>query len=218
MFKRILCATDGSEHGDRAVRQAARMALADDGELHLAHVIERIPGGGRLAGQNVFLTESEINSRIVRQGQELAEQAGVTAEVHLVRGAGNPGKQLAELADRIDADLIVLGSRGHSPLAGIALGSVTHQLLHAAGRPVLALPPAREAERRAAPAPRRPPSPSSASEAGQVREISQCTPSRGDPAEARELATVAQKDAPTIGRRRDHHRKGWHWHSPLEQK
>ena len=153
MFKRILCATDGSEHGDRAVRQAARMALADDGELHLAHVIERIPGGGRLAGQNVFLTESEINSRIVRQGQELAEQAGVTAEVHLVRGAGNPAKQLAGLADRIDADLIVLGSRGHSPLAGIVLGSVTHQLVHTAGRPVLALPPVRVPERRAAPAP-----------------------------------------------------------------
>src|ERR1700722_19869397 len=149
MFKRILCATDGSEHGDRAVRQAARMALADDGELHLAHVIERIPGGGRLAGQNVFLTESEINSRIVRQGQELAEQAGVTAEVHLVRGAGNPAKQLAGLADRIDADLIVRGSRGPSPLAGIVLGSATPHLVHAGGRPVLALPPAREAEKRA---------------------------------------------------------------------
>ena len=49
MFKRILCATDGSEHGDRAFRQAARIALGSDGELHLAHVIERIPGGGRLA-------------------------------------------------------------------------------------------------------------------------------------------------------------------------
>jgi nucleotide-binding universal stress UspA family protein len=153
MFNRILCATDGSEHGDRAVRQAARLALAGDGELHLAHVIERIPGGGRLAGHNVFLTESEIDSRIVRQAEELAEQAGVTAEVHVVRGAGNPAKQLAELAERIDADLIVLGSRGHSPLAGIVLGSVTHQLVHAAGRPVLALPPTRVAQRQAATAP-----------------------------------------------------------------
>jgi nucleotide-binding universal stress UspA family protein len=153
MFKRILCATDGSEHGDRAVRQAARMALADDAELHLAHVIERIPGGGRLAGQHVFLTESEIDARIVRQGEELAQQEGVIAEVHLVRGAGHPAKQLAELAGRIDADLIVLGSRGHSPLAGVVLGSVTHQLVHAAGRPVLAVPPAHAALRRPVPPP-----------------------------------------------------------------
>ncbi len=148
MFKRILCATDGSEHGDRALRQAARMAQAGDGELHLAHVIERIPGGGRLAGQNVFLTEFEIDSRIARQGEEMAQQAGVTAEVHCVLGGGRPAKQLAELAERIDADLIVLGSRGHAPLAGVVLGSVTQQLLHETGRPVLALPPARATERR----------------------------------------------------------------------
>jgi nucleotide-binding universal stress UspA family protein len=102
MFKRILCATDGSEHGDRALRQAARMTRDSDGELHLAHVIERIPGGGRLRGQDVHLTEFEIDARIVRQAEELAEQ------------------------------------------------SVTQQLLHETGRPVLALPPACVAQRRAA--------------------------------------------------------------------
>jgi nucleotide-binding universal stress UspA family protein len=153
MFKRILCATDGSEHGDRALRQAARMARAGDGELHLAHVIERIPGGGRLWGQDVHLTEFEIDSRIVRQSEKMAQQTGVRAEVHLVSGSGQPAKQLAKLADRIDADLIVLGSRGHAPLAGVMLGSVTQQLLHATDRPVLALPPTRVAQRRAAPVP-----------------------------------------------------------------
>jgi nucleotide-binding universal stress UspA family protein len=152
MFKRILYTTDGSEHGSRALRQAARMARAGHGELHVAHVIERIPGGGRLGGQNVFLTEFEIDSRIVRQAEEIAGEAGVTAEVHLVLGGGQPAKQLAELAERIDADLIVVGSRGHSPLAGVVLGSVTQQLLHAVGRPVLALPPARTAQSRTAPA------------------------------------------------------------------
>jgi nucleotide-binding universal stress UspA family protein len=153
MFKRILCATDGSEHGDRAFRQAARMARASDGELHLAHVIERVPGGSRLGGQDVILTEFEIDSRIVRQSEEMAEQTGVKAEVHLIPASGSPAKQLAKLAERIDADLIVLGSRGRAPLAGVVLGSVTQQLLHATGRPVLALPPTRVAQRRASPVP-----------------------------------------------------------------
>ena len=153
MFKRILCATDGSEHGDRAFRQAARMARASDGELHLVHVIERVPGGNRLGGQDVVLTEYEIDSRIVRESEEMAEQTGVKAEVHLIAGSGPPAKQLAKLAERIDADLIVVGSRGHAPLAGVVLGSVTQQLLHETSRPVLALPPARVAERRSAPAP-----------------------------------------------------------------
>jgi len=149
MFRRILCATDGSEHGDRAFRQAARMARDSDGELHLVHVIERIPGGSRLGGQDVILNEFEIDARIVRQAEEMAEQAGVTAEVHLVRGAGHPARQLAELAERIDADLIVLGSRGHAPFAGVVLGSFTQQLLHVTGRPVLALPPTRVAQQSA---------------------------------------------------------------------
>ena len=46
----------------------------------------------------------------------------------------------------------MLGTRGHSPLAGIVLGSVTQQLLHATGRPVLAVPPERGSRQRAAPA------------------------------------------------------------------
>jgi nucleotide-binding universal stress UspA family protein len=152
MFKRILCAVDGSEHGDRALRYAARMARDGDGELHVAHVIERIPGGGRLRGENVFLTEFEIDARIVHQTEALADEQGLSAQVHIVPGAGRPAEQLAELAERIDADLIVLGTRGHSPLAAVALGSVTQRLLHATGRPVLALPPQRIAPQRATPA------------------------------------------------------------------
>jgi nucleotide-binding universal stress UspA family protein len=151
MFKRILCATDGSEHGDRALRQAVRIALGSDGELHVAHVVEKMPGGGRMRGQNVHLTEFEIDSRIVRQTEDLTHEQGMSAaQVHIVPGGGHPARQLAELADRIDADLIVLGTRGHSPLAGIVLGSVTQQLLHASCRPVLAVPPERGSRKRAA--------------------------------------------------------------------
>ena len=75
----------------------ARMARADHGQLHLAHVIERIPGGSRLGGQDVFLTEFEIDARIVRQSEELARQTGVRAEVHLIATSGQPAKQLAAL-------------------------------------------------------------------------------------------------------------------------
>jgi nucleotide-binding universal stress UspA family protein len=146
MFKRILCATDGSGHGDRALREGARIARTTTGELHVVHVTERIPGGGRLHGQTVFVTEPEIEDRIRRQVDEIACDEGVSVHVHMLTGGGQPARRLAALAARIDADLIVLGTRGHSPLAGLVLGSVTQHLLHEAGRPVLALPPERGAE------------------------------------------------------------------------
>ena len=147
MFKRILCATDGSVHGDRAVREGARMAQANKGELHVAHVIERIRGGGRLRGQNVFVTEDEIDGRIRHQVDELArDERIVDVCVHMISGGGQPARRLAKLAEQVDADLIVVGTRGHAPLAGLVLGSVTQQLLHDSKRPVLAVPPGRDLE------------------------------------------------------------------------
>jgi nucleotide-binding universal stress UspA family protein len=45
-----------------------------------------------------------------------------------------------DIADRTGGDLIVMGTRGHSSIAGIALGSVAQRLLHIAKRPTLAVP------------------------------------------------------------------------------
>jgi nucleotide-binding universal stress UspA family protein len=146
MFNCILCATDGSVHGERAVREGARMAHANHGELHVAHVIERMRGGGRLRGQHVFLTEPEIAEGIRVQVDKLIIDEHLDVKVHMVSRGGAPARRLAELAERIDADLIVVGSRGHAPLTGFMLGSVTQQLLHEANRPVLAVPPGCESQ------------------------------------------------------------------------
>ena len=54
---------------------------------------------------------------------------------------GGPAHVIEDIATEADADLIVAGTRGHSPVAGLLLGSVTQRLLHIARRPVLAVPP-----------------------------------------------------------------------------
>jgi nucleotide-binding universal stress UspA family protein len=55
---------------------------------------------------------------------------------------GGPAHAIASIADGANADLIVVGTRGHSPVAGLLLGGVTQRLLHIAHQPVLAVPPA----------------------------------------------------------------------------
>ena len=54
---------------------------------------------------------------------------------------GGPRPAIVEIAEEANADLIVAGTRGHSPLAGLLLGSVTQRLLHIARCPVLVAPP-----------------------------------------------------------------------------
>jgi nucleotide-binding universal stress UspA family protein len=141
MFTTILCATDGTEHSDHALRLAAKLAREQDSRLHVVHVVERIMGG-RLSGENVFLNEAEIDAHIRSQTSEMTRQTGVHATLHIVRGTTSRiAERLAAIAEELNADLIVVGTRGRSSLGGLLTGSVTPRLLHATTRPVLALPP-----------------------------------------------------------------------------
>ena len=56
--------------------------------------------------------------------------------------AGGAAHVIAEIADKEGADLIVAGTRGHGPLSGLMLGSVTQRLLHIVHCPVLVIPSA----------------------------------------------------------------------------
>ena len=76
---------------------------------------------------------------------ELTE-AGYDTDVHVEKTTGQPAHVIAELAKRVDADLILTGTRGHGPVAGLILGSVTTRLLMIAPCPVVVVPTAVTAE------------------------------------------------------------------------
>jgi nucleotide-binding universal stress UspA family protein len=141
MFTNIVCAVDGSEHAVLALDYASQMARRDAAELHVAHVVEKIVAG-RVAGQNVRVDEEQIDAKIQKQMNSLAAKYGIKPTLHMTAGqSGNAARQLAQIADEVAADLIVIGTRGHSAVAGVLLGSVTQRLLHIAHCPVLAVPP-----------------------------------------------------------------------------
>ena len=64
--------------------------------------------------------------------------SGVEVEATIVER--EPAFGLAELAKERDARVIVIGTRGESPIRGALLGSTAHKLLHLAERPVLVVP------------------------------------------------------------------------------
>ena len=62
-------------------------------------------------------------------------EAGVEARCELLQG--DTIGEIVTLADSIDADLIVIGSRGHGGLTSALIGSVSRSVLHESRRPVL---------------------------------------------------------------------------------
>jgi nucleotide-binding universal stress UspA family protein len=137
VFKTIVLALDGSEGSQRAIPVARELARRDDAELVIAYVEER--NFGKVGGAR-RVDEEDMQREVRKQADELAAE-GVETRIEVVEVLlGGPAHAIESIAEEAGADLIVLGTRGHSPVAGLLLGSVTQRLLHIAHRPVLAVP------------------------------------------------------------------------------
>lgn len=137
MFNKVIWATDGSEHADRALELAKSLVSENGGSLVAVNTIEYLVAKG---GGPVFPDQDEREAKIKQQIEDLSA-TGVRAEVRIVEsGANSPAHTVARVAEEEGADLIVAGTRGHTPLAGLLLGSVTQRLLSIAPCPVLVVP------------------------------------------------------------------------------
>lgn len=138
MFKTIVLALDGSDGSRRAIPVAVELARRDGAKIVIAHVEQDVAGKG---GGPIPATEDEIQAEVRGQADELSAQ-GIETSVEMRNVMlGGPAHAIEEIAEGADADLIVVGTRGQSPVAGLLLGSVTQRLLHIARRPVLSIPP-----------------------------------------------------------------------------
>jgi nucleotide-binding universal stress UspA family protein len=146
MFSKIVLALDGSEPSDRVIPVAREVAEPGSARIDIVHVREII--AGRAGGQTARADEDDLEQRVRAQTKGLAD-AGYETHLHIESTVGGgPAHVIGEIAGRVGADVIVIGTRGHSPVAGLLLGSVTQRLLHIAPCPVLAIPP--QADRSAA--------------------------------------------------------------------
>jgi nucleotide-binding universal stress UspA family protein len=138
MFKTIVMALDGSKGSDRIVPLGVALAKKSGAQLVIAHVDERTIGKG---GGPINALEGDVEEELKKRAHQISEDEGVETsfEVRSVM-VGGPAPAIAEVADEADADLILCGTRGHSPVSGLLLGSVAQRLLHIAHQPVLVVP------------------------------------------------------------------------------
>jgi nucleotide-binding universal stress UspA family protein len=138
MFKVIVVGHDGSDGARRALALAVELARAGTGvRIVIAYVEQEIVGKG---ASPMPIAADEIEADIRREAQELSAQ-GLDVTVHMHRAVlGGPAPAILHIAHEAGADLIVVGTRGRSVLAGLLVGSVAQRLLHVSDLPVLVLP------------------------------------------------------------------------------
>ncbi len=129
-MKAILVPVYGSENSDRAVQHA--LELKGTGlsvELHLLNVQPNL--GGAISS---FVSRDQIDSYRREEGNkslasavELTRKASVPATVHI--GVGRTGEVVRDFARKLDAGQVVMGTRGHTGLAGVLLGSVAQDVI-----------------------------------------------------------------------------------------
>ncbi len=127
----ILLAVDGSDASTRAARHVARFArqLAEAPALTVVNVsAPLLAPAERKLGRKASSEYYESNSRhAVRSAHRILTRAGLEfREAFLV---GDPAEQIAREADKHDADLIVMGSRGQTALKSLVMGSVATKVL-----------------------------------------------------------------------------------------
>lgn len=137
MFSKILAAVDGSDHSVRAVELSADLAEKYGAELVLLAVFKptRVPESTHsLVRTNRTLEPQHTDDEL----QKIAEEVLADAEQHARRHnipkidarvkRGQPARTIVATAEEVDADVIVLGSRGLGDVSGLLLGSVSHKV------------------------------------------------------------------------------------------
>ena len=151
----ILIAYDGSDDARHAIQHAA--AVRPGAEAVILYVRQPLEGlAAHLEGypaledvRGIDAASGDVAERLAAEGAEYASQAGLTAEARVASAPEAAADTIVRVADELDAEVIVIGSRGRRRLTSLVLGSVSHHVVHQARRPVLVVPSASLAAARA---------------------------------------------------------------------
>lgn len=138
MFRTILLATDGSENARRATE--ATIGLAQElshPAIVVVHIVASPPSQSRMVRANfdVHALLEEDARQTLKDTLDRFEETGLpyTLKVAL----GDPVAEILALAQKENADLIVIGSRGLGTIRGAVMGSVSQKIAQSARSPVM---------------------------------------------------------------------------------
>ncbi|OQW87002.1 MAG: universal stress protein UspA [Rhodoferax ferrireducens] len=136
---KILLPFDGSAAALEAVLMTIRLAADGlDTSVVLANVQEPASLYELMVAHDPQLIEqvsAAAGANTLMPAQALLEKAGIAFETEVA--TGDPAHTLVDILENYGCDMVVMGASGTSTLRSALLGSVSNELLHAAGVPVM---------------------------------------------------------------------------------
>ena len=142
-FQKILAATDLSACAGTAVTFASEIARHSNGQLTVLYVEAGLPEytSRVLAGEQTHRSAAnQLRSAAQTELREhVSSHVGGRSRVMRVVETGRAATEIATVSNRMAADLIVIGTRGHGPLTRALIGSVAEEVITVSTRPVLSI-------------------------------------------------------------------------------
>ena len=131
---KILLAVDGSDYSKAAIEETASGAFSSGVEVHIisvyddSSIVMSIPApGGVLGGyyEDVALLAKRSAEEIVKKAGDYLRNKNKSLKIKTAALKGNPKHEILREAEKINADLIVVGSHGRGTVGRFLLGSVS---------------------------------------------------------------------------------------------
>jgi nucleotide-binding universal stress UspA family protein len=135
--ERIVVGVDGSGSSQDALQWAVDEARRRHATLEVVHAWRAVPIADYFFTEQVPGGSSRYAQKLLDEAVEAVDTTEITVEKKLKTG----GAAAALIHEARDADLLVVGSRGHGGFGGLLLGSVSQQAAHHAPCPVVIVPP-----------------------------------------------------------------------------
>ncbi len=138
MFKTILFAIDQSREAHEAAVIVTNLVKTFGSSLHVLAVVEPNTEVAEPQPHPEQMTSPEAVATLLEQAKLLFSKEGIEAQI--LEKEGKPAFTICDVADEINADLIVMGSRGIGLTEEGAADSVTNRVINLSPCPVLIVP------------------------------------------------------------------------------
>jgi nucleotide-binding universal stress UspA family protein len=141
-IRNVLVATDFSEPARVGIEWAARVARDRAARLHVVHVVSPPMPVADFTTPPITL-DRELRDAAGQRLDALLEEAPLAGlDAHAVLRDGTPSIAVLDVAEEVDADLLVVGTRGLTGFRHLLLGSTAERIVQRAKMPVLSVHPA----------------------------------------------------------------------------